>query len=95
MTALLHARRGLTALSVTLALIGTAVLGGAFPTAAHAAPSLTVTEVVGNLKIPWDLTWVGGVMLYNQRAGGIWSKQGNASPQHLARRFDIPRASDG
>jgi len=83
MTALLHARRGLTALSVTLALIGPAVLGGAFPTAAHAAPTLTVTEVVGNLKIPWDLTWVGGVMLYDQRAGGIWSKQGDASPQRV------------
>ena len=93
MTALLHARRRLTALSVTLALIGTAVLGGAFPTAAHAAPSLTVTEVVGNLKIPWDLTWVGGVMLYDQRAGGIWSKQGNASPQRV--ELDVtPRVFD-
>ena len=86
MTALLHARRALTALSLALALIGTALLGGALPTAAHAAPNLTVTEVVGSLKIPWDVTWVGGVMLYDQRAGGIWSKQGNspAKPVELA-----------
>ena len=66
MTALLHARRGTTALTLSLALVGPALLGGLLPTAAHAAaPEPIVTEVVGNLKIPWDLTWVGGVMLYN------------------------------
>ena len=53
------------------------------PTAKAAAPRLTVTQVVDNLTIPWDVTWVGGLMLYDQRAGGIWSKRGSASPQRV------------
>ena len=92
MTAMPQTRRGLTAVTLTLSLIGTALLGGVFPTAAQAAPALTVTEVVGNLKIPWDLTWVGGVMLYDQRAGGIWSKQGSNSPQRVD--LDLPPVYD-
>ena len=92
MTAMADTRRGLTGVTLTLTLIGTALLGGAFPTTAQAEPKLTVSEVVGNLRIPWDLTWVGGVMLYDQRAGGIWSKQGSASPQRVD--LDLPRVYD-
>ena len=53
---------------------------------AEAAPTLKYTTVVSGVTIPWDITWVGGVMLYDQRAGGIWSKKGSAAP----RRVRIP-----
>ncbi len=50
MTRLPHARRAVTALSLTLTLIAAVLLGGAFPATANAAaPTLTVTEVVGDL----------------------------------------------
>ena len=54
------------------------------PTADAAAPSLRVTRVAGNLAIPWDVTWVGSLLLFDQRAGGIWSKRGNAAPQRVS-----------
>ena len=92
MTRLPHARRGVTALSLILTLIGTALLSGAFPSAARADPTLTVTEVADNLRIPWDLTWVGRVMLYDERAGRLWSKQGGNPPQLV--RIALPRVYD-
>ena len=69
---------------ISLALVG-AGLGCATP-AASGIPSLRVTKVVGGLSIPWDLTWVGNVMLYNLRAGSVWSKVGSAAPA----RVNIP-----
>ena len=50
---------------------------------AEAAPTYRFTTVVSGLSIPWDLTWVGGVMIYDQRAGGLWTKRGSAAPQRL------------
>jgi glucose/arabinose dehydrogenase len=55
---------------------------------AEAAPTYRFTTVVSNLSIPWDLTWVGGVMLFDQRAGGVWSKSGSAAPRRL--QIDLP-----
>nr|WP_294690547.1 PQQ-dependent sugar dehydrogenase [uncultured Friedmanniella sp.] len=53
---------------------------------AQARPSYRFTTVVSGLSIPWDVTWVGPVMLFDQRSGGVWSKRGSAAP----RRVQIP-----
>ena len=34
---------------------------------AEARPKLTVTTLATGLTIPWDITWVGDVMLFNER----------------------------
>lgn len=72
------------------ALAATALVAGPAQVA-EAAPTYRFTTVVSGLRIPWDLTWVGGVMLYDQRAGGIWSKRGSAAPQRL--RIPLPTPS--
>jgi len=58
---------------------------GAGPTPqASAAPTVQVTTVVSGLSYPWDLTWVEpDLMLYDLRAGSIWSKRGSAAPQQV------------
>jgi glucose/arabinose dehydrogenase len=58
------------------------------PLAADAAPTVRVTRVVSGLANPWDVTWVGSTMLYDQRGGGMWSKQGSAAPQRI--RMALP-----
>lgn len=52
---------------------------------AQAAPSVQVTTVVSGLSHPWDITWVGDLLLYDLRAGQVWSKRGSNPP----RRVDI------
>lgn len=54
------------------------------PPADAATPRLTVTRVVGGLSVPWDVTWVGSLLLFDQRAGGIWSKRGSAAPRRVS-----------
>ncbi len=73
--------------SASLAL--TALVGATAPTVASADPAVQVTKVVGGLTIPWDLTWVGDVMVYDQRAGSLWTKRGSAAPQRL--QLALPR----
>lgn len=51
--------------------------------AATAAPAVKVTTVVENLEFPWDLTWVGGLMLFDQRGGQLYSKRGSAAAQRV------------
>lgn len=51
--------------------------------AAAAAPSIHVTRLVGGLSVPWDVTWVGRTMLFDQRVAGLWSKTGTAAPQRI------------
>jgi glucose/arabinose dehydrogenase len=58
------------------------------PLAADAAPTVRVTRVVGGLANPWDVTWVGSTMLYDQRGGGMWSQRGTAAPQRI--RMALP-----
>lgn len=66
------------------------------PSAEAAAPRLTVTKVAGNLSVPWDVTWVGSLLLFDQRAGGIWSKRGSAAPKRVAMALPtIQRGSEG
>jgi glucose/arabinose dehydrogenase len=74
---------------VTGALTASALVAGPAEVA-QAAPTYTFTTVVSNLSIPWDLTWVGDVMLFDQRAGGVWSKRGSAAPRRLQIALPAP-----
>ena len=73
--------------AISGALVASALVAGPAQVA-EAAPTYRFTTVVSGLSVPWDLTWVGGVMLYDQRAGGVWSKRGSAAPQRL--RIPLP-----
>lgn len=52
-------------------------------TPAVAAPTTTVQAIVTGLKIPWDITWIGKLMLFNERAGRLWSKRPGEEPQRV------------
>ena len=72
----------------------TGALGASFLVAgptevAEAAPTLTYTTVVSGLTIPWDLTWVGPVMLFDERDGDLYSKRGTAAPRRVS--FPLPK----
>ena len=72
----------------------TGALGASFLVAgptevAEAAPTLRYTTVVSGLTIPWDLTWVGPVMLFNERDGSLFSKRSGAAPRPVS--FPLPR----
>ena len=72
----------------------TGALGASFLVAgptevAEAAPTLRYTTVVSGLTIPWDLTWVGPVMLFDERDGSLFSKRGSAAPRRVS--FPLPR----
>lgn len=54
------------------------------PAPAEAEPTYTVTEVAGGLTIPWDVTWVGELMLFDERGGQLWSKRPDAAPQPVS-----------
>ena len=56
---------------------------------ANAAPNLQYTTVVQGLTIPWDLTWVGPLMLFNERDGSLFSKRGSAAARKVS--FPLPR----
>lgn len=71
------------ALTIALALAGAGLVTVSSPTVAAAAPSIRVTKVVGGLEVPWDITWVGSRMLFNQRSGGVWSKTGGGAPRRV------------
>ena len=53
---------------LTITALGS-VLGVVPAQVAEARPKLTVTTLATGLTIPWDITWVGDVMLFNERAG--------------------------
>ncbi|CAL8978093.1 Aldose sugar dehydrogenase YliI [Propionicimonas sp. T2.31MG-18] len=57
---------------------------GVADTADAAEPVPVVTPVVTGLTIPWDLTWVGELMLFDERAGRLWSKRPDAAPQRVS-----------
>lgn len=57
--------------------------------AAAAEPAYVVTPVATGLSIPWDVTWVGDLMLFDERAGRLWSKRGSAAPQAVS--LPLPR----
>ena len=77
-----------TAISTSLMLLAGVLVSVTAPLAADAAPTVRVTRVVGGLANPWDVTWVGSTMLYDQRGGGMWSQRGTAAPQRI--RMALP-----
>ncbi len=48
-----------------------------------AAPALNVTPVATGLSIPWDVTWAGELMLFDERAGRLWSKRAGQPAQRV------------
>ena len=75
--------RALTPVAVVVTALALVVGVSPAPRAA-AAPTVQVTTVVSGLSIPWDLTWVGDLLLYDLRAGQVWSKRGGASPRRVS-----------
>lgn len=75
------ARKLLVGLVATLLAIAGSIV--ALPAQA-APPTLTVTKVVGDRTIPWDVTWIGSLMLFDQRGGGVWSQRGAAAPKKVS-----------
>ena len=75
-------RRGVVVASLSLLIVSAAMT--AEPAAS--APTITTTTAVSGLEIPWDVTWVGSLMLFNQRAGTVWSKRSGDNP----RRVNLP-----
>ncbi len=59
-------------LTIGLSVVGTGV--------AEAKPTFKITTVVTGRNIPWDLTWVGDLMIFDERGGGLWSKRGMRRP---------------
>ena len=66
------------------ALLAGATLAVEQPPAAEAAPTVRVTTMVSGLSNPWDLIWVGDLMLYDLRAGQVWSKRGSNAPRRVS-----------
>lgn len=71
--------------ALTLAVLGALTA----PPAASAAPTPTITKVSSGLTIPWDVTWVGGVMLVNERGGAIYSQRGTGARKRVT--LPMPR----
>ena len=46
---------------------------------AEARPKLNVSILASGLSNPWDVTWVGDVLLFNERGGKVWSKRSGAT----------------
>lgn len=76
-------RTTVSALSAVAVVAAAAALTAGSPATAVAAPAAAVTTVVSGLAYPWDLTFVGDLMLYDLRAGQVWSKRGNAAPRQV------------
>lgn len=67
---------------LTLALMAPVALP-ATPAAA-AAPTVTAERLVDGLQIPWDVSWIGDLMLFDERAGRLWSKRPGQDPREVA-----------
>jgi glucose/arabinose dehydrogenase len=86
-----HSVTRLSAVLITiLSLVAAALVTLAAPvTASAAAPRIKVNRIVSGLSNPWDVTWVGSTMLFDQRSGGVWSKRGTAAPRRVS--MPLPR----
>jgi glucose/arabinose dehydrogenase len=80
---------------LAVALLGS-LLSGVPAQVAEGRPKLTVTTLATGLTIPWDLTWVGDVMLFNERGGKLWSKRnGSARKSVTVPLADLFASSEG
>jgi glucose/arabinose dehydrogenase len=57
-----------------------------------ATPTYDFTTVVSGLAIPWDVTWVGSTMLYDQRAGGLYALPSGGQAHRLRASVPAPFA---
>lgn len=48
------------------------------------AATVRITKVTDGLTIPWGLTWIGDVMLYNERPGRVWTKRPGQNPRRVS-----------
>ena len=80
----MSARRRFRSLLLPFALVLAVPTVAPATPAAAAEPAYAVTPVATGLSIPWDVTWVGDLMLFNERAGRLWSKRGDAAPQAVS-----------
>lgn len=82
---------------LAVALTGLALLApGSAPRAEAdqaASSSTSIAAVVTGLKIPWDVTWVGSLMLFGERAGRLWSKRSAGPAQRVKLR--LPKIFQG
>ena len=51
---------------------------------AAARPAFTVETVASGLDIPWAMTWVGQLMLFDERPGRVWSQRPGQAPQRVS-----------
>ena len=49
--------------------------------------------MVTGLDIPWDVTWIGSTMLYNERPGRVWSLRPGGVPVRVS--LPLPRIFHG
>jgi glucose/arabinose dehydrogenase len=59
------------------------LLSGVPAQVAEGRPRLSVTTVATGLTVPWDLTWVGDVMVFNERGGQVWSKRDGSAKRSV------------
>ncbi|WP_375429925.1 PQQ-dependent sugar dehydrogenase [uncultured Friedmanniella sp.] len=81
-----------TVVAATGALSASALIAGPAEVAAAAAPTYAFTTVVSGVAIPWDVTWVGSTMLFDQRAGGVYTVPRGGAPQRVTGPFPQPFA---
>jgi aldose sugar dehydrogenase len=67
-------------LFATLALLAPGSAPVAQASVPTATPNYAVTTVAGGLQIPWDVTWVGSMMLFDERPGRVWTLRPGGSP---------------
>ena len=79
--------RRLLAATATLALTASGLAASSQPV--RAVPGPVITKVADGLTIPWDVTWVGDVMLFNERPGRLWSLRTGGTPQQVS--LALPR----
>ena len=60
------------------------LLSGVPVKVAEARPRLAVTTLATGLTIPWDIAWVGDVMLFNERRGQLSSKRAGSAKRSVA-----------
>jgi aldose sugar dehydrogenase len=74
---------------------GTAAVPAAVPM--PAAPpsgfSYSVTPAATGLQIPWDVTWIGGLMLFDERPGRLWTLRPGGSPVRV--NLPLPKIFQG
>ncbi len=84
----MRAPRVLVPLVVSLALLAPGAACSAQAAVPSKAPTVTpvavpgymVTPVATGLTIPWDLTWIGQTMLFDERPGRVWTLRPGGSP---------------